>query len=86
MEPMFDLDLTGEPAADGGLFPLGAAIASPDAPALGRSGQLVWFRHPDAGDTVVGTMFGPGPREGTVAVTYRGALLLIDTTYWTITH
>lgn len=84
MDPLFDLDLAAAGLAeDGGLFPAGAAAY--EGPVLGRRGQLVWFWHPSHGETVVGTWFGPGPREDTLAVTYGGQLLLINTSTWTIT-
>lgn len=86
MDPLFDLDLdTLDPPDDGGLFPHGLAAPQIDSPRIGRYGQLVWFWHPVQGEAVVGTAFGPGPREDTLAVTYGGELLLIDTLTWTTT-
>lgn len=86
MDPLFDLDLAAAgPSADGGLFPAAAAAVHSDEPCLGLHGKLVWFWHPRLGETVVGTWFGPGPRAETIAVTYGGELLLINTATWTIT-
>lgn len=86
MDPLFDLDLAAAGLPDdGGLFPAGAAAVHSDEPVLGRHGQLVWFHHPLHGETVIGTWFGPGPRDDAIAVTYGGDLLLINTTTWTIT-
>lgn len=47
--------------------------------------RLVWFWHPYHGGTVIGTWFGPGPRDDTIAVTYGRNLLLVSTSTWTIT-
>ena len=86
MDPLFDLDLSAAgPSEDGGLFPAGAAATHTDEPTLGRHGQLVWFWCPRLGETAIGTWLGPGPRADTIAVTYGGELLLIDTTSWTVT-
>lgn len=34
---------------------------------------------------MIGTWFGPGPRDDTIAVTYGRNLLLVSTSTWTIT-
>lgn len=83
---MFDVDLTATPPPDdGGLFPASLAATRTHGPALGASGFLVRFLHPRTDGMATGTYFGPGPREGTVAVSYAGSLILVDTTSWTLT-
>ncbi|MFL0579615.1 hypothetical protein [Dietzia sp. 179-F 9C3 NHS] len=86
MDPLFAIDLAAAaPPDDGGLFAASLATTGPRDP-LGQAGHLVRFRHPGVGGTVTGTLFGPGPREATLAVTYDGALHLVDTRTWTRTH
>lgn len=76
MDPLFDVDLSKTPLPDdGGLFPASLAADRTHSPTLGISGYLVRFRHPPTAGMATGTLFGPGPREDTVAVSYAGSLI-----------
>lgn len=87
MEPLFDLDLASVPQpTDGGLFSASITGSRPLPPRLGRSGPQIRFLHPQVHGVAVGALFGPGPREGILAVSYRGELVLVDTTTWTATR